>query len=345
MRPAILTPDQVLEAAKRLPRVPLAHLPTPLDEVPRFAKAIGAGRVFIKRDDCTGLLLGGNKARHTEHVLGDALKKGADMLVWGAGEQSNNCRQTAAGCAKLGLECRLYLSRGRTGGKVQGNLLLDYLVGAKVELVDEKIGIELDELLARKAAEFRAAGRKPYVWDRHHVKPVAAVSYAECVAEITAQLRAQGLEPGAIYVCSAGSTGAGTALGNAILGLKGPVRSISPMAWPWDVPEDLARIANSAAELMGLPHRMKAGDMDYCEDYIGDGYGIPTKASEEATRLLAQKEGILLDPTYTSKAMAALIADARAGRLDRSRPAVFIHTGGLPLVFSFADEMLAAAKG
>src|SRR5262249_10250355 len=158
------------------------------DDAPRFAAKIGASRVFIKRDDCTGLLFGGNKARHAEHILADAVKHKADVLVWGAGEQSNNCRQTAAGCARLGLECRLYLSKGRTGGKVQGNLLLDYLVGAKVELVDAALGLELDELLAKKAAEFRAAGRKPYVWDRHHVKPIAAVSYAQVVAEIVEQL-------------------------------------------------------------------------------------------------------------------------------------------------------------
>src|SRR5947208_12178420 len=125
-----LTTDELRRRVASLPRVELAHLPTPLEEAPRFAEGIGGVRIFIKRDDCTGLLFGGNKTRHNEFLLADALRQNADLLVWGAGVQSNNCRQTAAGCAKLGLECRLYLSRGQHGTEVQGNLLLDYLVGA-----------------------------------------------------------------------------------------------------------------------------------------------------------------------------------------------------------------------
>jgi 1-aminocyclopropane-1-carboxylate deaminase/D-cysteine desulfhydrase-like pyridoxal-dependent ACC family enzyme len=339
----VLTTTELRRAVQRLPRVPLSHLPTPLDEAPRFAKAIGAGRVFIKRDDCTGLLLGGNKARHNEFLLGDALAERADLLVWGAGEQSNNCRQTAAACAKLGLECRLYLSRGRTGGKVQGNLLLDRLVGAHVELVDAALGPELDDLLAAKAREFRAAGRRPYVWDRHRGRPIAAVSYALVMAEIADQMRALGLEPGPVYVSSCGATGAGVMLGQVALGLAGPVNSIAPIAWPWNVPEDLTLVANRAAELMGLPHRLTTADFaGYTEDYLGTGYGVPSPVGQEALRLLATTEGILLDPCYTAKAMAALIADMRGGRVPTNQPVVFIHTGGLPLVFAVADEVLAA---
>ncbi len=126
-----LTTDELRRCVARLPRVDLAHLPTPLEEVPHFAEHIGGVRIFLKRDDCTGLLFGGNKTRHNEFLLADALHQGADMLVWGAGVQSNNCRQTAAGCAKLGLECRLYLSRAAHPDEVQGNLLLDHLVGAE----------------------------------------------------------------------------------------------------------------------------------------------------------------------------------------------------------------------
>src|SRR5215468_8275329 len=128
-----LTPDEVRRVIARLPRVALAHLPTPLEEIPRFAQRLGGPRVFIKRDDCTGLLFGGNKTRHNEFLLADALEKKADMFVWGAGVQSNNCRQTAAACAKLGLDCQLFLSRAAHNDDVQGNLLLDYLVGATVE--------------------------------------------------------------------------------------------------------------------------------------------------------------------------------------------------------------------
>src|SRR5579885_918157 len=158
----VLSPEQVRVAAGKLPRVRLAHLPTPLEEVPRFAERVGGGvRGFLQRDDCTGLLLGGNKARHNEFLLGDAVAQGCDVVVWGAGVQSNNCRQTAAGCAKLGLECRLFLSRGHYRTEPQGNLLLDYLVGAKVEFTDAAIGPELDAFLASKADELRRQGRKP----------------------------------------------------------------------------------------------------------------------------------------------------------------------------------------
>src|SRR3954471_22196369 len=167
MSPSPLSSHAIRAATARIPRVRLAHLPTPLEEAPRFAAWLGGGvRVFIKRDDCTGLLLGGNKARHNEFLMGDALDQNADMVVWGAGAQSNNCRQTAAACAKLGLECRLYLSRGQWNTAVQGNLLLDHLVGANVELVDEELGPELDALMAAKAREFAARGRRPYVWDK-----------------------------------------------------------------------------------------------------------------------------------------------------------------------------------
>lgn len=330
-----LTPAEVHAAAARLPRVPLAHLPTPLEEAPRFAAAIGGGvRVFVKRDDCTGLLLGGNKARHNEFLLGDAVDLGADMLVWGAGVQSNNCRQTAAGCAKLGLECRLYLSRSHYKTEPQGNLLLDYLVGAKVEFTDAEIGPELNSLLAAKADEFRKQGRKPYVWDPPRVVPLSAVSYAVCVAEIAEQLAARGLKPSALYVSSSGATGAGVALGKALLGLPCPARLICPMPWPWHIPTAMARDANAAAERLGLPHRLKPEDIDADESFIAPGYGLPSDAGREALTLLATTEAILLDPTYSAKAMAGLIADVRAKRYPPGSVLVFIHTGGVPAIFA-----------
>jgi len=338
---SILTPAQVHEAAARLPRVRLAHLPTPLEEAPRFAARIGGGvRVFIKRDDCTGLLLGGNKARHNEFLLGDAVAQNCDIVVWGAGIQSNNCRQTAAGCAKLGLECRLYLSRMNYSTEPQGNLLLDYLVGAHVEFTDAVIGPELDELLAAKAEEFRRAGRKPYFWYRPRVVPLSAVSYAVCIAEIAEQMSDIGLSADALYVSSSGATGAGVALGHKLLGLKGPARLICPMPWPWSIPDSLANDANAAAEMMGLPHRMTASEIDADESFIAPGYGSPSPAGREALDLLARTEAILLDPVYSAKALAGLIADVRARKYFPGENVVFIHTGGVPAVFAEPKKVL-----
>jgi 1-aminocyclopropane-1-carboxylate deaminase/D-cysteine desulfhydrase-like pyridoxal-dependent ACC family enzyme len=336
----ILTPDELRRCVARLPRVDLAHLPTPLEEVPRFADRIGAGRIFVKRDDCTGLLFGGNKTRHNEFLLADALQQGADVIVWGAGVQSNNCRQTAAACAKLGLECRLFLSRVGHGDDVQGNLLLDHLVGARVQIVDARIGPELDAYLAERAEELRRAGRKPYAWDRHRIRNLAAVSYLLCMAEIVDDLRPLHLEPAVVYVAAAGSTGAGLALAARVLGMKAKVKLVCPIDWPWDPRADMAEIANQAAALLGLPHRLTAADVDATEDYIGAGYGQLTPEGREAIDTLARTEGILLDPVYTSKAMACLIDDVRKQRVKSSDLLVFVHTGGLPAVFAYRDELM-----
>jgi 1-aminocyclopropane-1-carboxylate deaminase/D-cysteine desulfhydrase-like pyridoxal-dependent ACC family enzyme len=336
-----LTTAQLRDAAATLPRARLAHLPTPLEEAPRFAAAVGGGvRVFVKRDDCTGLLLGGNKARHNEFLLGDAVDQGCDLVVWGAGVQSNNCRQTAAGCAKLGLECRLYLSRGHYKTEPQGNLLLDYLVGATVEFTDAVIGPELDAFLAARADEARGAGRKPYVWHRPRVLPLAAVSYALCVAEIADQLTAQGLNADALYVSSSGATGAGVALGVATLGLACAARLICPMHWPWHIPTALAQDANRAAERMGLPHRLRPEEIDAAESFVAPGYGLPSPAGREALNLLATTEAILTDPVYSAKALAGLIADVRARKYRPGSVLVFIHTGGVPAVFADPGSVL-----
>jgi D-cysteine desulfhydrase family pyridoxal phosphate-dependent enzyme len=341
----VLSPEDLRRRVARLPRLELAHLPTPLEEVPRFAERLGGGqRLFLKRDDCTGLLFGGNKTRHNEFLLADALRKGADVVVWGAGIQSNNCRQTAAACARLGLECHLFLSRATHNEDVQGNLLLDHLVGARVHIIDAPLGPELEDVLLTEAAKLRAAGRKPYVWDRREGRPLAAVSYVLCLAEIVEQLRARGTDPAALYVAAAGPTGAGVALGKAVLGLPCRVRLVCPIRWPWDVAEDMAAIANRTAELLELPHRLTAADIDATEDYIGPGYGVVTPEGWEALELLATTEGILLDPVYTAKAMAALIDDVRRQRTPPGGPVVFIHTGGLPAVFAYRDELLAFRK-
>lgn len=341
MSTPVLTPAEVRAAVSRLPRVRLAHLPTPLEEAPRFAAKLGGDvRVFIKRDDCTGLLLGGNKARHNEFLLGDAVAQGADMIVWGASVQSNNCRQTAASCAKLGLECRLYLCKGHFSTQPQGNLLLDYLVGAHVEFTDAKLGPELYALLEAKAAEFRKAGRKPYHFNPPRVVPLAAASYVLCMAEIAEQLTAVGLAADAVYVSSASATGAGVALGKALLGLPGSARLICPMTWPWHIPTAIARDASIAAEWMGLPHRLSVADIDADESYVAPGYGLPSPAGREALNLLATTEAILLDHVYTAKALAGLIADVRAGKYRPGSILVFIHTGGVPAIFAEPEKVL-----
>ena len=329
-----------------VPRTPLAHLPTPLELLPRFSQAVSPNgpRVWIKRDDCTGLLFGGNKARHNEFLIADALAKGADLVVWGAGVQSNNCRQTAAACAKVGLDIHLVLGRGRPANGpdfVQGNLLLDLIVGASFEIVEESIGPALDQKIANVAEQFRATGRQVYLWDRPVVLPLAALSYAICVAEIVEQSTASGFEPAAVYVSSAGSTGAGAALGAKALGCRFPVKSIAPMTWPWDSREEMSVTANRAAELAGIDTRLMPADILFIEDYLGPGYGQPSDAGLEAMTLLARTEGILVEPVYTAKTLAGLIDHIRTGVFQPDQDVVFLHTGGTPAIFAEAD-MLAS---
>ncbi|MDB5387003.1 MAG: cuyA [Planctomycetaceae bacterium] len=336
------TTTDLRERIDQLPRYSLCHLPTPLEFLPRFSESLGGPQIYIKRDDCTGLACGGNKARHNEFLIGDALEKEADIVVWGAGVQSNNCRQTAAACAKAGLDCHLILGRGgRATGPdlVQGNLLLDQLVGAYIEIVDEKIGPELDEKIAAQAGIYARQGRRPYMWDPAIVKPLAAISYAECLIEILEQTNATDWMPSAVYLSSAGSTGAGVALGQYALGYMGKVRCIAPMDWPWDTRTDLARIANSGAELLGLETRLSAADIDITFEHIAPGYGLVSERCLEAISLLARTEGILLDPIYTGKAMAGLIHDIRRGELTADDTVVFIHTGGTPALFAYAEVL------
>ena len=219
-----LTPADVRAAAERLPRVRLAHLPTPLEELPRFAAKIGGGvRVFVKRDDCTGLVLGGNKARHNEFLLGDAVDQGLRHVRVGRRRAVEQLPPDRRGVREARPRMPALPQPAHHKTEPQGNLLLDYLVGANVEFTDAKIGPELNALLAAKADEFRRRGRKPYFWDPPRVVPLAAVSYAVCMAEIAEQLeRWTGCSRPRSTSRRPGATGAGVALGKALLGLHLP---------------------------------------------------------------------------------------------------------------------------
>lgn len=337
-----ITVAELKVALERVPRFPLGHLPTPLEPLRAVSNELGGPNVWIKRDDCTGFVFGGNKTRHNEYLMGHALAAGADIFVWGAGVQSNNCRQTAAACAKAGLDCHLVLTRAHLSGEVewQGNLLLDHLVGASVEIVDVPIGPELDALIEARANELRAKGRRVFEWNRHLVKPLAAIGYVPCVIEIVEQCRERGLEPSAIYLSSAGSTGAGVALAAAALGLKCPVRNIAPLKWPWDTAADMAELANVAARMIGLPHRLEASDVWISEDYIAPGYGQVGPDCWQALELVARREAVLLDPIYSGKAMAGLIDHIRRGMFSAEDHVIFIHTGGTPALFAMNNELM-----
>jgi len=319
----------------QLPRISLAFLPTPLHEAPNLARALGGPRVFIKRDDMTGLAFGGNKARKLEFLVADALAQKANVLITTGAAQSNHCRQTAAAACKVGLRCILVLTPSHHE-EFQGNILLDALLKAEVVRCSAEAQAET---LARVAADERARGNTPYVIPVGGSTAVGAMGYAAMMGELAGQLRRLALSPAAIYF-SSGSAGthAGMLLGARLYGLDLALMGVSPSRPTPHVQAEAARIASEGASILGMSLTAAPADFEVDDAFIGPGYGISTPASLEAVRLFAETEGILIDPVYTAKAAAAMIAHIRAGHFRPDQTVLFLHTGGTPALFSYADD-------
>ncbi|NKB67881.1 MAG: pyridoxal-phosphate dependent enzyme [Candidatus Latescibacteria bacterium] len=331
-----------LEAAlDRLPRVDLVSVrPTPLEALPRLSAHLGGPPLYIKRDDLTGLAMGGNKTRMFEYSLADAQAKGAQVIVAGAAVQSNYCRQLAAACARLGLELQLILRpvRDIDEQEIQGNQLLQRLCGAQVTILPTRDHPSQQAALKARVDELTAQGRKVYWPRRADTVDLDALAYAAAALELAHQCRQMGLEPGHLYCSALDTTQAGLALGLAYLQSPIKVRGFCPVEKQFDRCREMADMANQGARRLGLDFTMAAKDFD--NDFVGPRYGLPSPEGLEALRLLARTEGILLDPVYTSKAMAGLFADIEAGKLGGDKPVVFWHTGGHPALFAYADEVL-----
>jgi 1-aminocyclopropane-1-carboxylate deaminase/D-cysteine desulfhydrase-like pyridoxal-dependent ACC family enzyme len=277
-----------------LPRVRLAHLPTPLEHCPRLSAALGGVDVWIKRDDLTGLAFGGNKTRQLESLFADILAVGADTVVAGAYTQSNWCRQITGAARKLGLEVALILLHGERGPALQGNLLLDRLMGADVTVVDLDSMERLTPLLEAKRAELARAGRKPYV-----VRPfgldklmLGALGYVNGALELDAQLETAGIDPDFLYLCGANMTPAGMLLGLRALGRRTKLVSIAPIVWSEPRAIDIARIAGAAAARLEIEVRIAPADIENHDAFIGERYGVVPEGAREALRLVAGTEGI-----------------------------------------------------
>jgi D-cysteine desulfhydrase family pyridoxal phosphate-dependent enzyme len=306
-------------------REPLAKLPTPLLDLAHLGTVLGGPRLLIKRDDLGGFALGGNKVRKLEFFLADARTAGADVLITCGGVQSNHCRVTAAAAARAGVRCVLVLS-GAKPPRFTGNLLLDQLFGAELVFVEtrEARALQMDAL----AAEARGKGRRPYVIPLGGSTPLGAYAYVEAVKEFAQQCRLQGIPVSTIvHASSSGGTQAGLVVGCLAEELPTRVVGISADEKKDDLARMVADIAQGLAEQSGLPAPRK-DQIAVLDDYVGDGYGIPTPASEDATRLFARLEGIVLDSTYTAKAAAGLIDLIRRGRFTRDETVCFWHTGG-----------------
>jgi len=322
-----------------LPRVPIAHLPTPLEFCPRLTEALGGPEIWIKRDDCTGLAFGGNKTRQLEFVFADALHQGADTIVIGSGSQSNWCRQTAAAARKFGLDVVLVLMHGVKGRLLQGNLLLDYLLGADVTIVDGEDLQQLPPLLEEKVETLKRKGSKPYLMNPFGLSTLSlsAVGYVNAFIELDGQLEER--EADYIYLAGANITPAGLAVGVKAMGRKTEVMGITPIRWEEDRSTDIARIAGATAERLGLDIRFRPEEIHNTDDYVGEAYGVMTPECREALKLVAGTEGIILDPVYSGKAMAGLMDHIRQGRIGENEMVVFLHTGGTPALFAYVDDL------
>jgi 1-aminocyclopropane-1-carboxylate deaminase/D-cysteine desulfhydrase-like pyridoxal-dependent ACC family enzyme len=351
-----LTTDELRARLARLPRVGLSHLPTPLEPLPRLSAALGDVEIWIKRDDCTGLAFGGNKARQLEFTIGEAVAQGADCVIQGAGAQSNHCRQAAAAAAKLGLGCHLVLARDERGDgsdasaeAPQGNLLLHRLLGAKIHWTDAPLGAPLEAEKVALAARLRAQGHRPYVIGGSRAKLLSAAGYALELCELVEQCATAGLttgrsaQPGPdyLYLATTGATHAGLVLGARALGLEFAIQAIAQIAWGVDVPSVVAEIAGELAAELEIDVAIEPASIRHTEEYVGPGYGILSREARVAIELVARTEGVLLDPFYTGKAMAGLIAHVRKGIVRPGSRVVFIHTGGLPALFTEAAELTA----
>ena len=337
---------QLEEALARLPRIQLASVrPTPLEPMARLSEQLGGPDLYIKRDDLTGLGFGGNKTRMLEFSLAHARSIGADTIVTGAAVQSNYCRQMAAACAKLGFELHLVLRPPREIDKtdVQGNHFLQRLFGANVTILPDFDGAKQAVALREKAQELMAAGKRVFIPRQEDTVDLDAIAYVEVALEIVRQCRALKIDPEYLYVAAFDTTQAGLVLGFSYIRSPIQVRGVSPFENTPQRMETMARMANQGAQRLQLDIQFSAQDFANDDSYVGERYAIPSPEGIAALKLVAQSEGILLDPVYTSKAMVKLFADIQSGQLGKQAPVLFVHTGGAPALFGYVNEVMGLA--
>jgi D-cysteine desulfhydrase len=312
----------------QIPRLHFAHLPTPIEELPRLSKALGGPRILVKRDDQTGLAFGGNKTRKLEFLVAEALEQGAGTLITGGALQSNHCRQTAAAAAKFGLDCILVLNGGMPD-QPSANLMLDQLFDAELVTIPDRS--LRDQTLQNTFDKAVADGRKPYLVTYGGSSPTGALGYAFAMEELMKQnVKADWI----IFGTSSGGTHAGLVLGQRVFGFNGKVLGISI-----DEPEDwlktrVSQLASDASERLGERIEFTHDDVLASEEFCRAGYGVLTDAEREAVRLFAKHEGLLLDPVYTGRAAAGMIDLVRNGFFRQEETLLFWHTGGQPALFA-----------
>ncbi len=315
-----------------LPRVPLAHLPTPIHPLPRLSAELGGPQLWIKRDDLTGLAFGGNKIRKLEFLLAEAQAHGARTLITRGAIQSNHCRQTAAAAANQGFDCILVLT-GHPPKTAIGNTLLDQILGAEITWTE---GEDPEETLQ---ATFEAAwsdGRRPYLIPYGGSNPLGAASYAAAMGEYMDQdIPVDRI----VFATSSGGTQAGLLVGAHIYHFPGQILGISVDPLAKEIVPKITTLATETAELLGQPKTFSETEVDVNDSYLGEGYAMMGKSEVEAISMFARFEGLILDPVYTGRAAGGLIDLIRNGEINSKERVLFWHTGGTPALFAYSEEL------
>jgi len=321
-------------------RVNLTHTPTRIELLKNLSKKLGGPKLYIKRDDCTGLATGGNKARKLEYLLADALEKDTDIILTVGGIQSNHVRQTVAAAAICGLASEVFLEpvAGAPDAHYQhsGNVFLDRLMGAKVNILD--MGVDLEQIVSQRVEALKKEGRKPYVIPLGGSNVLGSLGYVQCMKEIHRYIKEEEVSFDAIlHATGSAGTQAGLLAGSALFDVKVPIHGICVSRSSEEQGRLVHTLTKEVFSFLGLNDCELEAQIHTDGAYVGEGYGIPTPEMIEAVELMARTEGILLDPVYTGKGMAGLIDRVRKGFYTKEESILFIHTGGSAGLFAYED--------
>lgn len=325
----------------QFPRTKLGHLPTPLEPMDRLSAELGGPRLWVKRDDCTGLSSGGNKTRKLEYLIADAQEKGADTIITQGATQSNHARQTAAAAAKVGMACHILLE-DRTGSNdpdynLNGNVLLDRLHGASVS--KRAGGTDMNAEMEALAAELRASGRSPYIIPGGGSNPTGALGYVNCARELVEQAANIGVKIDAL-VHATGSSGTQAGLVAGLAAIESDIHLLGiGVRAPKEKQEQMVfDLAQRTADHLGTGLKIDRKQVRAICDYVGAGYGLPTEGMKAAVKLLARTEGLLFDPVYSGKGLDGMIDQIKKGYFDGMSNVVFLHTGGSAALFGYPES-------
>ncbi len=331
---------QLSIALAKFPRLPLGHFPTPLEPMDRLSEVLGGPRLWVKRDDCTGLSTGGNKTRKLEFLMADAVEKGADTIITQGATQSNHARQTTAAAAKLNMECHILLE-DRTGSNdpnyiLNGNVLLDRLHGATVS--KRGSGEDMNAEMEALAADLQRKGKKTYIIPGGGSNTTGALGYVNCARELVEQATNIGLKIDAL-VHATGSSGTQAGLVTGLAAIQSDIHLLGiGVRAPQEKQEGMVfDLATKTADILDPVVNISRQDVRANCDYVGPGYGLPTDGMIAAIKLLAQTEGLLFDPVYSGKGLDGLIDQIKKGYFDGMDNVVFLHTGGSAALFGYSE--------